>query len=141
MKRTIKLKDSRTVRRYSESFKLKVLEELESGVRTKSELSQHYGIAIGSIYAWMKKFGRLDLYNPQVYIKMPQEKDKIKALKQEIAELKEAMVQAQLRAIKAESDLEATLELLGEDPGSLKKKSSASRSVRRSEDRKKKGSR
>ena len=44
---------------------------------------------------------------------MPQEKYKIKALKEEITELKEAIVQTQVKALRAESDLEVAIEMLG----------------------------
>ena len=39
------LKDDRTVRQYSESFRLKVLSEISKGKYTKSEIIQIYGIS------------------------------------------------------------------------------------------------
>jgi len=125
MKRQVKLKDGRTIRYFSESVKLKILDDIESGRMTKNEASRHYDVSVASIYRWMKKFGRLDLYNPRVIIQMPSEKDKIKALKEELAELKEAMIQTQLRSIKAESDLEVALEMMGLDKPSFEKKQKA----------------
>ena len=125
MKGQVKLKDGRTVHRYSDSFKLKVLEELSEGKKTKGEIVRHYGLGTGTIYNWMRKFRRLDLYNPKVYIKMPYEKDKVKALQEELAELKEAMLQTQVKALKAESDLEVALEMLGINKASFEKKRDA----------------
>ena len=125
MKGPSHLKDGRTIRRYSHSFKRKVIEEISQGLKTKTEAIDHYGISVGSLYSWIKKFSRLDLYNPRVYIKMPYEKDKIKALQEELAELKEAMIQSQLKALKAESDLEVALEMLGIDQASFEKKRTA----------------
>jgi transposase-like protein len=49
------LKDSRIVRQYSESFKLKVLEELSQGKSTKNELVKKYGISFGNLYFWIRK--------------------------------------------------------------------------------------
>jgi len=40
------LKDNRTVKNYSESFKLKVLSEIESGKYTKSEVCKVYSIEV-----------------------------------------------------------------------------------------------
>lgn len=131
MKRKSNLKDGRTINRYSDSFKRKVLEEVSQGLRTKNEVIRDYGIAPGSLYSWMKKFSKLDLYNPKVYIKMPYEKDKLKALRQELSELKEAMIQSQLNAFKAESDLEVALEMLGMDKVVFKKKRDAPHSKKR----------
>jgi transposase-like protein len=125
MKGEVKLKDGRTIRRYSESVKLKILDEIHSGRMTKNEASRQYDVSVASIYKWMRKFGRLDLYNPRVTIQMPTEKDKIKALKEEIAVLKEAMIQSQLKAIKAESDLEVALEMMGLNKSSFEKKQQA----------------
>ena len=133
MKGDVKLKDGRTIRRYSESVKLKILDEIHSGRMTKNEAGRQYDVSVASIYKWMKKFGRLDLYNPRVIIQMPTEKDKIKALKEEIAELKEAMIQSQLKAIKAESDLEVALEMMGLNKSSFEKKQQAPHSKKPSQ--------
>ena len=132
MKGQVRLKDGRTITRYSDSFKRKVLEELSSGLKTKNEIVRHYGVAAGTLYSWMKKFGRLDLYNPSVYVKMPYEKDKLQALKEELAELKEAMITTQINALKAESDLEVALELLGMEKADFEKKRNAPHSANRS---------
>ena len=125
MKRKVNLKDGRTIYRYSDSFKQQVLESIKQGRMTKNEASRHYGVSIGSIYEWVKKFSSFDLYNPQVTIRMPHEKDQVKALKEQIAELKEAMVQSQLKAIKAESDLEVALEMFGLEKSEFEKKREA----------------
>lgn len=124
-----KLKDSRTLRRYSESFKLKVLRELESGRSTKNELVKKYGISPGSLYFWLKKYHRDDLLNPRITIEMPKERDKKKALEQENKQLKEALIQLQLKHLKSEADLECALEELGfSSKEDFKKKSKANRS-------------
>jgi transposase-like protein len=133
MKHKTRLKDERTIRRYSDSFKLKVLDDLENGRMNKNEIARHYDIGMGTLYGWIKKFSRLDLYNPQLIIQMPQERDRIKSLEQEIKELKEALVQSQLKQLKAESDLEATLELMGVNKDQVAKKHSASHLRKRSD--------
>jgi len=53
------LKDNRTIKKYSESFKLKVLSEIESGKYTKTEVCNVYGIGTPSLYRWIKKFDKL----------------------------------------------------------------------------------
>ncbi len=108
-----KLKDSRTIRKYSESFKFKVLRELELGKSTKNELVRKYGISPGTLYFWIKKYHRDDLLNPRVIIEMPKERDKKKALELENKQLKEALIQLQLKHLKSEADLECAIEELG----------------------------
>lgn len=132
MDKKTRLKDHRTLRVYSNSFKIKVLDEIGSGQKTKREVIRDYGISTATLYKWIEKFNRLDLYNPRVIIQMPQERDRLKSLKQEIAELKEAMIQSQLRAIRAESDLEVALEMLGVDKSHFEKKQKASHSKKQS---------
>ena len=131
MKEKVNLKDGRTIKRYSESFKLQVLEELQAGRKTKNEICRLYGIGAGSLYGWMKKYGRFDLYNPTIELKMPSEKHQIDQLKAENTKLKEALVQLQLKHLKAECDLEAAKELLGISAQELEKKSAASPSKKR----------
>ncbi len=54
-------KNDKFIRRYSESFKLKVLEELSTGKHSKYELSKIYDVASSTINVWIKKYGRKDL--------------------------------------------------------------------------------
>ena len=69
------LKDNRTIKKYSESFKLKVLSEIESGKYTKAEVCNVYGIGYPSLYRWIKKFDKFALMNKQIRIETMEEKD------------------------------------------------------------------
>jgi len=137
MRNEVRLKDGRTVKRYSEAFKQKVLNEISEGGVTKKEASRKYSISEAAIFSWIKKYSRLDLYNPHVYIKMPNEKDKLKALEEELAELKEAMIDSQIKAWKSESYLEVALEMLGMDKAEFEKKRNALASKKQSKRAKK----
>ena len=132
MNKKVRLKDGRTIKRYSEAFKQKVLTDISEGRLTKKEASRKYSVSEAAIFYWINKYSRLDLYNPQVYIKMPNEKDKLKALERELAELKEAMVDSQIKAWKSESYLEVALEMLGMDKAEFEKKRNALPSKRQS---------
>lgn len=90
------LKDDRTLKRYSESFKLKVLKEIETGKYSKSEVLSLYDLSPGSLYSWIKKYSRFDLLNRQVKILTMSEKDKIKELEKQIRQLKELLVEKDL---------------------------------------------
>ena len=108
----INLKDGRTVKRYSESFKLEVLAEIGNGRLTKAEACRKYQIGMSSIYHWIKKYGKLELYNPQVRIQMPGEQDELKRLKAELKAVKEALIQSHLDHLKSSSYLEVALEMM-----------------------------
>ena len=107
------LKDNRIVKSYSESFKLKILSELESGTYTKNEIIKIYGISASTIYLWIKKYSKLDLLNKRVRIETMGEKDKIKKLQEEIKQLKELLIQKDIKGLMDEAYLEYAAKQLG----------------------------
>ena len=126
------LKNSQTVRRYSQAFRRKVLLELTEGKYTKNEVIRLYGMNPATLYDWIRKMKRLDLLNHRVRIEMADEKDKIKELQARIKELEGALVQTQLEHLKSEAYLAVTMEELGyNDKSELPKKPKAKRSKRR----------
>ena len=117
------LKDNRTLRSYSESFKLKVLSDLEKGELSKNEIVEKYGISFQSLYNWIKKYSRFDLMNKSVRIETMNEKDQIKSLKEEIKQLKEALADKDVNLHISETYLKHFSEKFGyESVDELKKK-------------------
>ena len=100
------LKDDRTVKRYSEAFKLQILSELESGKYTKGEISRLYGIGPASIYAWIKKYSKFDLLNCRINIETMDDIDKIKKLEEENKRLKDLLVKKDIQGFLDEAYLE-----------------------------------
>lgn len=67
--------------RYSEAFKLKVMEELRDAKwKSVKEAATAYGIAEMSVYNWMHKFGFEHLKGRLIYVKTRTEADRIKEL-------------------------------------------------------------
>ena len=133
------LKCDRAVKRYSESFKLKVLTEIEQGKYTKNEVQQVYGIGAGTIYSWIRKYDKTYLLNKYIRIETMDEKDKIKQLEKRIAELKELLVDKDLKLFVNDMYLETISEQLGyKNVEELKKKLEPKRSSKQSKDEKKK---
>lgn len=125
------LKDSRIVKRYSEAFKQKVLQDIATGKYNKQEAIRVYGLSSGAIYNWIKKSNRLDLLNKRVRIEMANEKDQLRELKSKLQEMESAMVQLQLKHLKSEADLAVAVEELGyKDKEEFLKKRKANRSKR-----------
>jgi len=80
--------------RYSRNFKLEVLAEIRKGNLTIKEASQYYGVSLGAIYKWIKKFGETTLKKEFIYMSLKNKDDIIKkyeALKRENQKLKEAV--------------------------------------------------
>jgi len=84
--------NNKILRRYSESFKLKILTELSQGNYTKSKLGKIYGINPTTINQWIKKYDRKDLMNTRVMVESKDEISRLKALKKEVELLKEYLL-------------------------------------------------
>jgi len=108
--------DQPIVKRYSLSFKRKVIEEIESGKLTKSGARRLYGIGgETTIPKWIKQFSKLHLLNKIVRIELKDEVSKLKQLEKEKKELESALAQAHLKLVTYESIIEIAQEELGVD--------------------------
>jgi len=103
---------------YSESFRINVVREVESGIITKEAAGRKYGIqGKTTVLSWCRKYGREDYPYMPGNVKMPQhtvdEKD------QRIAELERLLKQKDLAIDALESLIEVANEIYATD---LKKK-------------------
>lgn len=81
----------RTVMRYSEAFKLKVVNEIEtgklSGVRNAR---MRYGINGGAtVQNWLREYGKNHLLSKVIKVQNLEERDELKMLKRRVRELEE----------------------------------------------------
>ena len=110
------------VRRYSESFKLKILAELTKGNHSKRQIALTYGIQSSTINVWIKKYDRKDLMNTRVTVQTDDEFTRIKALQKELKQLKDLLIKKDLDKLVTDSYLEVAAENLGyKDVEDLKK--------------------
>ena len=115
--------EKRIVKRYSESFKLQVLDELSQGAVTKNELKRKYNLGGQTIEKWILKYNRQDLLNRKIVIQMPEEISQIKQLQKRITELEKALVEKDLNELCTNGLLEVAAQQLGyKDREELKKK-------------------
>ena len=106
-------KNDGVYRRYSESFKLKILSELSTGKYTKRQLGRIYGIQNSTMNEWIKKYNRTDLMNTRIIVQDKDEITRIKALQKEVEKLKEILVKKDLDHLVLDSYLEVAAEKLG----------------------------
>ena len=110
------------VKRYSESFKLKVMAELTKGNHSKRQIALTYGIQSSTINVWIKKYDRKDLMNTRVTVQTDDELSRIKALQKELKQLKDLLVKKDLDKLVTDAYLEVAAENLGyKDVQELKK--------------------
>ncbi|MBU3823185.1 transposase [Flavobacteriaceae bacterium XHP0103] len=116
-------KNDKVIRRYSESFKLKILDELTTGKLNKNQLGKLYGINPTTINEWIRKYERKDLMNTRIKVETKDEITRIKELQKEIEQLKKLLLKKDLDAMVEESYLEVAAEKLGyKSVSELKKK-------------------
>lgn len=114
-----------TVIRYSETFKLKVVTELENGKLASIEHAKRkYGIkGTLTVKRWLKRYGRGHLLPRKVRIEMPDEQDAIRKLKKENRELKLALADAKVGEVLNRAYVEILCEDFGiQDIEAYKKK-------------------
>ena len=111
------------VKRYSESFKLKVLAELTKGNYSKRQIALTYGVQSSTINGWIKKYNRTDLMNTRVTVQTDDELYRIKALQKELKQLKDLLIKKDLEKLVNDSYLQVAAQDLGyKDVEELKKK-------------------
>lgn len=110
--------------RYSDAFKLKVVNEIERGKLTVYQASRLYEInGAPTIYQWLRKYGKSDLIRKVVRIEMKDEKSIIKQKEERIRELESALSSLALHNICLQSYVDVVNENISEE----EKKTSLSR--------------
>ena len=111
--------------RYSTSFKLKVVEEIESGKLNIAGAKKLYDIKGGqTIQNWLKSYGKNHLLKKVVRIEMADEVGKIKTLEKDKQSLESALAQLHLKYSALEAIIKAAEEKYGIE---IKKKPSTRR--------------
>jgi transposase len=107
----IMTRQQKVTTRYSISFKLKVVKEIEEEGLGMSAAARRYGIKGGStIQNWVKQLGKNHLLNKIVRVEMKGEKDRTKELENEIKRLKMALADATME----KHALETLIEIVDE---------------------------
>ena len=92
-----------TIVRYSDAFKMKVIQDLESGKMNLDQARRRYGIGgTSSIRSWLKKYGKHHLLGKVVRVEAADERDRLKALEQDKQRLESALAQAHLKVMALE---------------------------------------
>ena len=106
-------KNDQVLKRFSESFKLKILAELSTGKYSKRELSRLYGLASSTINDWIHKYDRQDLMNTRVIVETKDEISRLKELQKEIEQLKKLLLKKDIEQLMNDSYMEIAAKKLG----------------------------
>lgn len=106
---------SATVIRYSESFKLQVVRDLESGrFANIGQAASHYGIkGAVTIRGWLIKFGKDRLMPRVIRVETPEEQNELKRLRQRVRQLEGLLADKELGLVISETYLELACERAG----------------------------
>lgn len=101
---------TKTIKRYSETFKREVVAEYEAGANIFS-LQKKYGIRGGqTIQGWIKKYASFGYRTEVIRIQRVDEADRVKELEKRVKDLEQALGKMTLEKLKLESILEVLQE-------------------------------
>jgi transposase-like protein len=114
----------REVIRYSEAFKLRLVEDIGSGkYKSLDEARRRNGIRGGStVKGWIKRYGREDMLPKRVKVETMNEIDELKAARRRIRELEAALSDAHMDYFLERAFLDLACEDLGVSREELRKK-------------------
>ena len=114
----------RDVIRYSEAFKLRVVEDVASGkYKSLNEALRKNGIRNAATLAkWMKNYGHGDMLPKRVKVETMEEINEMKAARTRIRELEAALANAHMNYCLQSAFLEISCQKLGTTPDDLKRK-------------------
>ena len=112
------------ITRYSEAFKLEVVDKIESGHFSGAyAASRAYGIrGSETVKGWLRRYGDPDKFPKQIKVMRMDEIDENAALKKRVKELEKALADSYMKGLLNESYLEVACEDMGVDVDEFKKK-------------------
>ena len=119
--------------RYSEAFKQEVVRGLAEGKYAgpcAAARAQKIG-GSGTVYGWVRKYGRGDLLPRRITVSTMSEEDQSKALKKRVRDLERTLSDTHMKELLGEAYLEIACEQLGVSVEEFKKKAAMARSSAR----------
>ena len=113
-----------TTIRYSEAFKLEVIDSLSTcKYKSIADAKRAFGITgCGTVERWLVKYGREEFLNKTIRIETVKERDEKKELRKRIKDLETALADAHIDGTLEHAFLEIACERLGVDIETFKKK-------------------
>ena len=111
--------------RYSESFKRQIVREMEEGVHPNCfSAAKAYGIrGVGTVSRWVSEYGKTHLLKKVLRVETKEEFNELTRLREQVRELKSALVDAHLDLRLEKAFLEMACESAGiDDVEAFKKK-------------------
>lgn len=88
--------EARQRRNFSESFKIKKVREIETGITKVSEICKAYEVSNAAVYKWIRKYGIMKDKREKLIVESESDTQELLALKKKVAELERIVGQKQL---------------------------------------------
>lgn len=111
--------EERKRRTFSESFKRKKIQEIETGQTKISEICRQYQLSQQSVYRWLKKFGNMKKQEERLIVETSSDTKKLIECQKRIAELERMLGRKQIELDFKEKMIEIAEEMYNVD---IKKK-------------------
>jgi transposase len=86
----------RRFRRFSDSFKIQKVQEIERGICIVSDICKEYEVTSTNVYRWIDKFGSMKKKKERLIVESQSDTKKILELKRKVAELEQIIGQKQI---------------------------------------------
>jgi transposase-like protein len=97
MKSTTLTRGERQNRHFSETFKVKKVQEIERGITRISEICKEYEVSDTSVRKWILKYSTMKKKTERLIVESKSDTQKILDLKKQIAELERLLGQKQIQ--------------------------------------------
>jgi transposase len=86
----------RRFRRFSDSFKIQKVQEIERGITRVTDICKEYEVTSTNVYRWIDKFGSMKNKQERLIVESQSDTKKILDLKRKVAELEQIIGQKQI---------------------------------------------
>lgn len=83
-------------RKFSDSFKIQKVKEIETGKTKVSEICKQYEVSSVNVYRWLNKFGSMQDNKERLIVETESDTKQLLALKKKVAELERIIGQKQV---------------------------------------------
>lgn len=88
--------EARQRRTFSESFKIKKVREIETGITKVSDICKAYEVSRTAIYKWIRKYGIMKDKKEKLVVESESDTQELLALRKKVADLERIVGQKQL---------------------------------------------
>lgn len=100
---------------FSESFKIKKVREIETGITKVSDICKAYEVTKAAVYKWINNYGIMRNKKERLIVESESDTQELLALKKRVAELERAVGQKQLLIDFKDKMIEIAEEMYGVD--------------------------